>query len=495
LLRKTNHVRATASADRGAGTLRRIARLRPHAPLIADTPEFGPAIVDRDRRYRYRLAIADALSALTALVLCASLAGGGHVQLGVLLGLPLAVLASKLRGLYDRDPLLVRKTTLDEAPALFQLATLYTLIVWVADAPLLGAPLGKVQGLVLWASLFTFALTFRRIARLVASRRVPAERLLMIGDADSYARIDHKLEMGAVNAKLVGRMSLRRVSDLSVEERPVDEATLADAIRSVSADRILVVPSQTNPQVTLDIIRATKALGVRVSIVPHVFDVVGHSVVFDDLGGMTLLGVREFALARSSGLIKRALDLAGAIAGLTLVGPFLLLAALAIKLDTPGPVFFRQERIGRHGRSFRIFKLRTMVADAEARKLDLEVDNEARGLFKIADDPRITRVGRILRKTSLDELPQLLNVLLGEMSLVGPRPLIASEDVTITGYDRRRLALTPGMTGHWQIMGSARVPMHEMVKIDYLYVTTWSLFGDLKILLRTVPYMLARRGQ
>ena len=239
--------------------------------------------------------------------------------------------------------------------------------------------MGKLQALVLWAALFTFGLTFRHIARIVAARRVPAERLLMIGDADSYARIDHKLEMGAINARLVGRMSLRRVSDLSVEERPVDEDTLADAIRSVRADRILVVPSQTNPQVTLDVIRATKALGVRISIVPHVFDVVGHSVVFDDLGGMTLLGVREFALARSSGLIKRAFDLAGAIAGLMVVGPFLLLAALAIKLDSPGPVFFRQERIGRHGRSFRIFKLRTMDADAEAQKAGLRARQRGQG--------------------------------------------------------------------------------------------------------------------
>jgi lipopolysaccharide/colanic/teichoic acid biosynthesis glycosyltransferase len=141
-----------------------------------------------------------------------------------------------------------------------------------------------------------------------------------------------------------------------------------------------------------------------------------------------------------------------------------------------------------------MLKFRSMVVDAEARKADVLHLNEASGLFKIAEDPRVTRVGRLLRRMSLDELPQLFNVLRGEMSLVGPRPLVASEDETITGYDRRRLHLTPGMTGHWQIMGSARVPMHEMVKIDYLYVTTWTLWADLKILLRTVPYMLARRG-
>jgi lipopolysaccharide/colanic/teichoic acid biosynthesis glycosyltransferase len=141
-----------------------------------------------------------------------------------------------------------------------------------------------------------------------------------------------------------------------------------------------------------------------------------------------------------------------------------------------------------------MWKFRTMVDGADAMKAPLRGRNEAEGLFKIAEDPRITRVGRILRRYSLDELPQLINVVLGEMSLVGPRPLVPDEDDLIKGLDRRRLQLTPGMTGRWQILGSARVPLAEMVKLDYLYVTGWSLWSDVKILLRTVPYMLARRG-
>jgi lipopolysaccharide/colanic/teichoic acid biosynthesis glycosyltransferase len=169
--------------------------------------------------------------------------------------------------------------------------------------------------------------------------------------------------------------------------------------------------------------------------------------------------------------------------------------AIAIKLDSKGPVFFRQRRVGRHGEHFRLFKFRTMVEDADDLKESLRDRNEAQeGLFKIADDPRVTRVGKLLRKTSLDELPQLLNVLLGEMSLVGPRPLVLDEDQRVTGWYRRRLELMPGITGPWQILGPARVPLREMGAIDYLYVANWSLWCDVKIMLRTVSHMLARRG-
>jgi lipopolysaccharide/colanic/teichoic acid biosynthesis glycosyltransferase len=142
-----------------------------------------------------------------------------------------------------------------------------------------------------------------------------------------------------------------------------------------------------------------------------------------------------------------------------------------------------------------MLKFRTMVPDAEAMKESLRELNEAQeGLFKIAEDPRVTRVGKFLRKSALDELPQLLNILRREMSLVGPRPLVVDEDIHVEGWHRRRLELLPGMTGHWQILGPARVPLREMVAIDYLYVASWSLWTDIKILLRTVPHVMARRG-
>jgi lipopolysaccharide/colanic/teichoic acid biosynthesis glycosyltransferase len=210
---------------------------------------------------------------------------------------------------------------------------------------------------------------------------------------------------------------------------------------------------------------------------------------------VTIMGVRRFELTRSSAAVKRTFDLVGASLGLLAIAPVWLAIVIAIKLDSRGPVFFRQKRVGRHGKHFEVFKFRTMVPDAEALKDSLRGRNEAQeGLFKIADDPRVTRAGRLLRKSSLDELPQLLNIIRGEMSLVGPRPLVLDEDSRVEGWYRRRLELKPGMTGPWQILGPARVPLREMGAIDYLYVANWSLWGDIKIMLRTVPHVLARRG-
>jgi lipopolysaccharide/colanic/teichoic acid biosynthesis glycosyltransferase len=259
-------------------------------------------------------------------------------------------------------------------------------------------------------------------------------------------------------------------------------------------ERVFLIPSG-DSEVTLEAVRRTAKVGVKVSIVPRLFEVVGSAVEFDTVGGVTVLGVRRPGLSRSSRLIKRTIDVTAAAVGLFVTAPFGALVALLVRLDTPGPVFFRQPRVGKDGQIFQMLKFRSMVDGAHAQRDALAELNETDGLFKLSEDPRVTRVGRLLRRTSLDELPQLINVLRGEMSLVGPRPLIADEDELIQGHHRERLQLTPGMTGLWQVLGPPRPPLAEMVKADYLYATNWSLWNDIKILLRTLMHVSARRGR
>jgi exopolysaccharide biosynthesis polyprenyl glycosylphosphotransferase len=194
--------------------------------------------------------------------------------------------------------------------------------------------------------------------------------------------------------------------------------------------------------------------------------------------------------------LKRGFDIIASAAGLLVLSPLLVATAIAIKLDSPGPVLFKQLRNGRGGSRFKILKFRTMVEDAESKRFDLAHLNELGDgpLFKIKSDPRITRVGGFLRKYSIDELPQLWNVLRGQMSLVGPRPFVVHEADQITGWAGRRLDTTPGITGLWQVLGRNDIPFDEMVKLDYIYVTNWSLWWDIKILCRTIPVVLARNG-
>jgi lipopolysaccharide/colanic/teichoic acid biosynthesis glycosyltransferase len=188
------------------------------------------------------------------------------------------------------------------------------------------------------------------------------------------------------------------------------------------------------------------------------------------------------------------MDLVGAGIGLLLLSPLFLVISLAIKLDTRGPIFFRQRRVGRDGNVFWMVKFRSMIDGAEAQRAALQSLNETEGLFKLSADPRVTRIGRFLRRTSIDELPQLINVLKGEMSLVGPRPLVLDEDRLVEGRHRERLQLAPGMTGPWQVLGPSRPPLSEMVKTDYLYAANWSLWNDIKIVIRTFAHVAGLRG-
>jgi exopolysaccharide biosynthesis polyprenyl glycosylphosphotransferase len=458
-------------------------------------------VMRRDMMFRRALGATDVIAVTIALLFAASVVGSDSVQLlPALLLVPLVLIVNKAIGLYDRDEHLLRKTTLDELPSILHVSVLLALFVWLAEQFFLTGSLGRDQVLSMALACFVAIALGRVTARSIVLAVTPIERCLVLGGPYAAARIAEKLHGApSVKAVAVGRVALHHDDgvDGTAEEALRflgDVTSLRRVMSEHEVERVIIAPDDTDSDLVLRAIRVIKALGVKVSVLPRLLEVVGSSSTFDDVDGITLLGVRRYGMTKSSERLKRSLDFVAGGAGLIVIAPLFGLVALAIKLDSRGPVFFRQPRIGRRGTTFQILKFRSMGTDAETLKLDLRGQNEAGGLFKIEDDPRITRVGRYLRRRSLDELPQLINVLRGDMSLVGPRPLVPDEDAKIEGWQRRRLVVRPGMTGLWQIFGSSRIPMHEMVKIDYMYGANWSIWLDLKILFRTVPYVLSRRG-
>ena len=237
----------------------------------------------------------------------------------------------------------------------------------------------------------------------------------------------------------------------------------------------------------------------QIYMVPDILDVMSSPVGIGQIASVPLIKVKESPLLGVQGKLKRLIDLFGGVIGLIVLSPFLLLIMIAIKLDSPGPVVFAHQRLGTNGRIIDVYKFRTMVqnADVVLKKL-LEENPEAREEyykeFKLKDDPRVTKLGVFLRKTSLDELPQLWNVVTGEMSLVGPRPIIPQEIGHYRDYAKLLLRVPPGITGLWQVSGRNDIPYDERVKLDMYYINNWSFWTDVSILLRTVPAILARKG-
>ncbi|MGI9020271.1 MAG: sugar transferase [Solirubrobacterales bacterium] len=450
-------------------------------------------ILRRDSSFRRAVALADALAVSVALGLSTVLLGDDALALGTLAVPFLLVIGAKAAGLYERDEHLTHRTTLDEVPALFLLATTSTLVIWLANGLVIDGELGRRQIIGTWFLLAALLIAFRSLARLSVGTLVPTERCLFVGDEAGFLELRQALDTAhAARAELVGWVPT---------PSPSDDGGLADRagrIRTLIAEndvhRVILGPEPARSVTLLDSIRLIKGHGVKVSVLPDIARVVSSPVELDRIGGVTLLGIRSFEIGRSSRAIKRSLDLVGSTLALLLSAPVMAMAALAIKVDSRGPVFFRQQRAGRHGEPFEMLKFRSMAEGAEESREDLRHLNESEGLFKIADDPRVTRVGRFLRRFHIDELPQLFNVLRGEMSLVGPRPLVLNEDRQIVGWRRRRLDLRPGITGPWQVLGAARIPLREMVRLDYAYVANWSVWNDVRILLLTVSVVLRRRG-
>ena len=454
----------------------------------------------RDYVIRRVLAAADACGIALALLVAAALDPAPGANLDVvawgLLTLPMWAVLFKLYGLYDRDLKRVSHSTVDDLPWLFHALVIGTLLTWLLFKGLPAGPLA-------FASVIGFAITallgvgvLRSSVRSATMRVLGAERVVLVGNERMTQVLVRKMRAHREYGLEPVGVILPGESDRPPEGLPVLNGAqgIADIAHKHGADRLVLSHSDLGEDQLLDTVRRCKELAIKVSLLPQVFDALGPSVEIDDVEGVTLLGINPPVLGRSSRVMKRCLDVAGAGTLIVLLLPLFLVVALAIKLDSRGPVFFRQSRVGKGGRRFGVLKLRTMHRDAEQRRQELLADSIDPNWLHLENDPRITRVGRHLRHLSLDELPQLWNVLKGEMSLVGPRPLIESEDEMIGGWGRSRLDLTPGMTGVWQVLGRTNIPFDEMVKLDYLYVTNWSLWTDISLILRTLPAVITQRG-
>jgi exopolysaccharide biosynthesis polyprenyl glycosylphosphotransferase len=494
------------------------------APVAAPRRPPGPAALDgaaavrrsvtsvpkrRGWLVRRMLALADVVGLTAAFALAevvvntgrdGTWSGRGELLLFVVT-LPLWIAFADVHGLYKRDEERTDHSTADELVGVVQLVTLGTWLLlggmWVTR---LGSPtIPKL--FVFWATGIVAVTIGRAAARAFCRRRLAyVQNTVVVGAGTVGQSVARKLlqhrEYGVNVVGLVDvkpRERLPGLARLPLLGRPTE---LREIVRRYGVERVIFAFSGEPSEETVAVVRSIKDLDVQIDIVPRLFELVGPSADIFTVEGVPLVGLPPLRLSRRAQVLKRALDLVVATLGLVLLAPVLALIALLIRLDSGGPVLFWQARIGVGGRVFRMAKFRTMCRDAEEHKCELaHLNRHARRggdprMFKIDCDPRVTRVGAFLRRYSLDELPQLINVLKGEMSLVGPRPLIAEEAQHVQDWALRRLDLKPGMTGLWQVLGRSAIPFEEMVRLDYLYVTSWSLWRDCLLLLRTLPVVV-----
>jgi exopolysaccharide biosynthesis polyprenyl glycosylphosphotransferase len=461
---------------------------------------------------RRLLVVADVVGLLAAFSLALAMAPAEVVEASIeprwevalfVASLPLWILTAHVLGLYGRDEERASHSTVDDLFGLLQLVSLGTWGVVVA-AELLGLPYPHLGRLVIFWVLALLLLPLARAVARVIGRRHAAyvQRVIIVGSGYVARLLATKIAMypefglrvvGFVDrdgdAPLSGVGSLGRLGGAEDLERLVVEHR---------ADRVLIAFSIDSHEETLGVIRSLQDTDVVVDIVPRMFEVLGTNAKLHSMHGIPLVGLPAPKLSPAQRVLKRSLDLMAAVTGLILLAPLFGIVAVAITLDSRGSVFFRQTRMGAGERVFWLYKFRTMVEDAESRKaelvaLNMHGDGDPR-MFKAPNDPRITRVGAVLRRWRLDELPQLLNVLRGEMSIVGPRPLVLDEDRHVEAWARRRLNVKPGMTGLWQVLGASDIPFGEMTKLDYLYVTNWTLREDLRLIALTLPALFRPRA-
>jgi exopolysaccharide biosynthesis polyprenyl glycosylphosphotransferase len=455
------------------------------------------------------LLVADLLALAASFAAATALTGTDEAPPAVVLlaALPVWILAAKLYGLYERDTAWAAYSTTEEIEAVFHLVTLgaWALVL----AAWLGATATRLTWVVaVWLIAVPAVGAARAAARGMCKQAMPyRQNAIVVGAGDVGQLVARKLlqhpeyginVVGVVDPK--PRPRRRELEHVQLLGTPHDLKALVD---DFDVERVIVAFSDESDADTVGLVRAVSDLDrdVQVDIVPRLYELVGPRAFVHTIEGMPLVGIPPLRLPRSSRALKRTLDIVGSATVLLLTAPLIALIALLIKRDSEGPVFFHQERLGRDMRPFDLLKFRTMTVDTDPGEhlayiretMSASAAPRANGLYKLDRSRQVTRVGRWLRRTSLDELPQLWNVLRGDMSLVGPRPCLATETEFFAPHHFERFLVPAGLTGLWQVTARAKSTFAEALEMDVAYARGWSLLLDVRLLLRT-PVELLRTG-
>jgi exopolysaccharide biosynthesis polyprenyl glycosylphosphotransferase len=427
---------------------------------------------------------------------------------------PVWFLLANTVGLYHLADRRVEHSFADEVGPVFLVTTVWVWLYLLACAVLLQGTIDLLGPSTLWVVAIFAILLARSTVRLIARNREWYRRpVVLVGDREGTDRVLRRVlrhpEWGLDVASRVnintGAPELQTITRGEVTHSyPIDGAhgnrfatRLASVIDALDIDRVIITGTSTSLTERTELARLLTERGHCVDYVYGEPEALYAAALLHQLEGLPVLSVQPTRLSRGSAAMKRGLDIAVSLAGLVLLSPVFAIVAIWIKLDSRGPVFFRQPRMGREATAFDAIKFRTMVDGADDMRpamREYSLHGNGAGMLKVRDDPRITRCGAKLRRWSIDELPQLWNVLRADMSLVGPRPLPLDEAPLVKGHFEIRTRVRPGITGTWQTSGRSDIPFDDMVKLDYTYVAGWSLREDLRLLLRTFAVVAQGRG-
>ncbi len=443
------------------------------------------------------------LAALIGPLLASSVSGGSHplehigdVYVFNLAVIPMYVAVLYAYGLYGEVNRRISVNVFFDLPNIFHSllvgSALYAIATYTADRDFNFRFVGAAEII----AMSLLALVFIPLARLASLTLFGRQNLigpmsiLVLGTGKVAQTVAGHLRANS-NVQFVGFVDDKPLNQSDVVGNLED---LPELCRTHHVSRVVVCFSKTHPEHLTDTLKKLSGQ-VAISVVPRYYELITSRSVVEDFSGITMLDIPPASMSGGGQIIKRSFDFVASSLILLLISPLFIGIAIAIKLTSSGPVLFRQQRVGRNEETFLVLKFRTMSRGAEETRHDLDHLNEVDGpLFKMRTDPRVTRLGRILRRSSLDEVPQLINVWRGDMSLVGPRPFIVSESSLIDGWARKRFEARPGMTGLWQVSGRNELSYLELARLDYLYVASWSFWWDIYILWQTPIAVLRGRG-